>query len=593
MCKLLEVAPKLQPALPKDFCKKFAGLLSDDYGMPDVEICKMYCLSKISNAKSISEYKNLKEKLNIYYNCGATHLEGEGTPMCKMGKRRINYLKKLLDEQYDRVIRQNVITQFSMLCDDFNAVNELQNASYDVFNVVGLYLESYDELKRNFIRYNVCKDVIKNYDRLPQLYKDTLKKSLLICANESAITAASNEDVTPFKLSYHVELLGKWIDDSTKLKIRELVNERFSNLNDFEDLNYAFGAGYITRNQYFIKYKQITNGFGAGQFLKDLSRSKRFEFPLNIQWYIVSRIIKLLGYTSLGFYIGVKLDYGDYICDIKGLLKYLRRQSINEIILKKAEDRICSVLSNKERWTLFEEKIVQSPGEENIRKHLDKAYKNRKADQKLIKNKCFQDTMLTDVDSANDLSVKIFIVDNLDAKHQRLMRHKATGFLKLYLWQKQPSSDTYDWNLIKEYFPQMPGDIQIRILRYLFGLVALGKFSLSFDTLYSEFVKKSLLANPAIRGILHIIKEKVKDIETSITSSIVESIIGKDIKNRSLFLKYSFSSMENSPSVAGSSGSTPSLAPNALRLISNKVTEDTRTWIFFSYTMSSTPDTAG
>ena len=96
---LLYSAPKLQPAFPKDFCKKNVDLLTDHYGIPDVEICKLYCLHKISNTDTVSGYKELKHRLFVYCHCGAKHLEGEGTPMCQMGEGYIKNLEKRLDLQ--------------------------------------------------------------------------------------------------------------------------------------------------------------------------------------------------------------------------------------------------------------------------------------------------------------------------------------------------------------------------------------------------------------------------------------------------------------------------------------------------------------
>ena len=123
---LLNSAPKLQPAFPKKFCKENVGLLTDDYGMPDVEICKLYCLHKISNTDTVSGYKDLKHRLFVYSHCGAKHLEGEGIPMCRMGKRRIDNLEKRLDLQYENVIKRNVISQLTKICDDANVVNEIK-----------------------------------------------------------------------------------------------------------------------------------------------------------------------------------------------------------------------------------------------------------------------------------------------------------------------------------------------------------------------------------------------------------------------------------------------------------------------------------
>ena len=60
-------APKLQPAMPVEFCKNNTELLTTEYGMPNIEICKLYCLHKIANAKTVSEYQEIKHNLYVYY----------------------------------------------------------------------------------------------------------------------------------------------------------------------------------------------------------------------------------------------------------------------------------------------------------------------------------------------------------------------------------------------------------------------------------------------------------------------------------------------------------------------------------------------
>lgn len=533
--EIIYEAPKLQPALPVDFCKKNAGFLSDDYGMPNVDICKLYCLHKISNAENVSDYKDIKHKLYIYRHCNATHREGEGVPMCQMGTRRINYLEKRLETQYENIIKYNVIAQLKILSDDANVVNKIWDCTTDEFNNIGLFIEKYNNLRNNFLRYNVCEEIIESYENLPQLYKNALKSSLLDCVNKSAISATESEDLTPFGISYHLELLGSWILESTKQKVKELVNDRFSKLNDLEDLSDAYKAHYITSIQYYYKYKELTNDFNTHRLLEELSDYKLCDSPMVIQWYVVSKIIRQFGFQSLNEY-----NYDNNvnsICNIRSLLKWLVDYgNLKDIVLKKAEEKICSVLSNKEKWTLFEDKIIQSPGIENIRKHLDNAYKKKSKDNELFKHVCFQDVMLSDAFSTKDLETKLFIADNLDASHQYLMQQKVTGFLKLYLWQKQPSTN-FDWNLIKSHFYELPSEAQIKTLRFIFGKIASGDLLLSVDELYSEFVETITPACPAICGILFMLREKKNDINVRITSSMIESIIGEEQKQRFYFLK--------------------------------------------------------
>lgn len=534
---LLYSAPKLQPALPKEFCKKNLGLLTDDYGMPDVEICELHCLHKISNTNTVSGYKDLKHRLFVYCHCGTKHLEGEGTPMCQMGKRRINNLEKRLDLQYENVIKQNVISQLTKICNDANAVNEIKKATSDEFNSIGLFLENFYTLRNNFLRYNVCKKTFESYEQLPKLYKDALMTSLLNCVNESAIFATKSKYLSPFSLGYEIEKLSGWILDSTKQQIKELINEKFSNLDDLEDLNDAYKYDYITSKQYFKRYKQLTSDFNTFQFLKELSNWEIENSPLTIQWYVVSNIIKKLGYNSLKSFNYVEIDCYHAISGIRSLLNWLNNYGhLKDIVLKKAEEAICSVLSDDERWTLFEEKIIKSPGDANIRKRLDIAYKKKYANKELFKHKCFQDAMLSDVDKVKKPEVLLFIADNLDCRHQYMMQQKATDFLKLYLWQKQPSGNI-DWDLVKSHFYKMSAKAQIRTLRYIFGQMASGESNLVVDDLYSELVETSTPACPAVCGVLFILKEKKYDINISITSTMVEAVIGEDQEHRFNFLK--------------------------------------------------------
>ena len=209
---------------------------------------------------------------------------------------------------------------------------------------------------------------------------------------------------------------------------------------------------------------------------------------------------------------------------------------LNDIVLKKAEERICSVLSDDERWTLFEEKTVKSPGDANIRKRLDIAYKKKYANNEILKHECFQDAMLSDVDKVKDPEVLLFIADNLDSRHQYLMQQKATGFLKLYLWQKQPSGN-FDWDLVKSHFYEMSAEAQKRTLRYIFGKMASGESVLVVDDLYTEFVETTTPACPAVCGVLFLLKAKKDDVNISITPAMVETVIGEDLKQRFNFLK--------------------------------------------------------
>lgn len=144
--------------------------------------------------------------------------------------------------------------------------------------------------------------------------------------------------------------------------------------------------------------------------------------------------------------------------------------------------------------------------------------------------------MLSDVDKVKAPEVLLFIADNLDSRHQYLMQQKATGFLKLYLWQKQPSGKI-DWDLVKSHFYEMSVEAQIRTLRYIFGQMTSEESILVVDDLYSAFVETSTPACSAVCGVLFILKAKMSNINISITPTMVETVIGENIEHRYNFLK--------------------------------------------------------
>ena len=528
---IIHKAPKLQPALPVDFCKRNTDVLTDKYGMPNVEICELYCLHKILNADTCSDYIDINNKLHNYSNCTATHLEREGTPMCKIGEPRIQYLKSCLEEKYEKNIKPNVLLQVEQLSQNAGIVDLLRNATQDGLINVGIFIDRLNNLRDNFWGYEVVEKVLESYEKLSLPFQDALKAFFLDYANKSAILSIQSEGLNPFSLSYCIEQLGDWILESTKQQIKEMVNNKFSRLSDPIDLLRAYNAGYITGMQCYYGFKNISSNFNESQLQDLLSDCYIYDPPLVVQWYIVSNIIKQCGYESLD-------DYVDG--NIRGILYWLNTYAnLNDIVYKKAEELVCSVLSNNERWELFEEKRVQSPGIENIRKYLVKAFKKNKKNKKnkeLFNLKCFQDGMISEVNSITDPEFKMFIVDNLDTEHQYLMQQKVTGFWKLYLWQKNPSNNC-DWNLIRLYFHKLPANAQIRILRYVFGKLSSGDFHLTLENIYSEFVETTTPACSAICGILFILIEKKKNIDVSITPAMLEKIIGHDEQERLNFLK--------------------------------------------------------
>ena len=229
--------------------------------------------------------------------------------------------------------------------DDVAVVEDLKYLTPDEFQKVGVFIDSYNNLRSNFFGYEVEEKILNSYEGLSESYRNALRQSLLNCINESAISATQLGEVSPFILRYQLDHLGSWILESTKLQIKSLVNERFSKLDDLEELREAYKADYITEQQYDSRYKEITSDYEVRQFLKELSDYKIDDAPIDIQWYVVSNIVRQLGYKSLGEYRYCQ----DFVYDIRSLLKYLASYgNVKDIVLKKAEEEICSVLSDDE-----------------------------------------------------------------------------------------------------------------------------------------------------------------------------------------------------------------------------------------------------
>ena len=98
--------------------------------------------------------------------------------------------------------------------------------------------------------------------------------------------------------------------------------------------------------------EELTSDFSISQLLEELSDYKLHDSPMVIQWFVVSKIIRQFGFRSLNEY-----NYDNHvnsIYNIRSLLNWLVNYgNLKEVVLKKAEEQLCSVLSNEEKWDLI------------------------------------------------------------------------------------------------------------------------------------------------------------------------------------------------------------------------------------------------
>ena len=109
--------------------------------------------------------------------------------------------------------------------------------------------------------------------------------------------------------------------------------------------------------------------------MSELAVYKSCKFPLDVQWYIASSAINLLGYEDLKSFKYVELPFGESVSNIRTLLKWLRQQEvcdrIDEVTLTKAEEMIGSGLSDEERRILSEEKAEEENKSKFRNVHID------------------------------------------------------------------------------------------------------------------------------------------------------------------------------------------------------------------------------
>lgn len=532
--------PMLQPALPYRFCIENLDALHEGYGMPDVEICKAYNQYQIAKTNIPSEYQQLRRKFYTYANCTTRHLDGEGTPMCSMGKRSIEELESSLEDRFENVITPTIKTKFASISGiSFDTLSSIgQEQVSKALLCVGRFIEAYENITNKAFLFEEL------YKAMPVECQNVLYEQVRIYINSSVLEYSKNAKTSPSDLRSHMYWLQEWIDDSTLKNIPPIVNERFAAIDDVEELACAYELDFITEEQYYNGFRSSSKELSVSQLALESIRSFSTKpFPLTIQWHIVSRIIDFFNFQSLNSYKYVKLGTvcGE-IKDIRSLLKWIKYGSSGEEeIVRKAENHFLSVLTNEEKWILFEEGLLSTPGTDNIKAKLANMYEHGNFDPRLfrakfLKKECFQDAMYEDILSSDDIGFKSLIADLLDAQHWSSLRNQAEGAFKLRMWIKN-IDENYDWNLISSHFADLPNEQQIKLFRYVCSLIAKKKIILSIDELYDMFVKSEKKVCPTICGIIYLLKKKISAPNMVIKTEVFERIIGgvrKNINNISL-----------------------------------------------------------
>ena len=541
--KLMKVAHKLQPALPVDFCKKYLNLLTDKYGMPDVDICRLYCQYQIEKVSTVEQYTSMEEKLFSYSHCVTEHKPDEGVPMCKMSKETITLLRNKLDEQFEHEIRGKVCAKISEFI-DYNVLPDKEIAKLSIEELIECShsIDACNSFAASFFDCNACVELIEQFSKLSPRCQTTFEKFFSTCINDTLKQVINSESVTPYSFGSRIEELGEWVKEETLSYIKPILNEKFTDIEDLEELNYAYSHDYVHLDKYLDQYKKLIKDYDVLQYLEELSHFHyRDNNPFEIQWFIVSRIIEMLDYKSLDSSKYVIYDTQP-IRNIRELLKWLHDQNrygyISDDILSLAERSICQSLSKEETMTLLEEKLVSNPGKVVIRECLDRYYRGEKVDTDMLKKECFQEVLYSDFNNCTDNQIRFLIADQMIDNFLLKAIDNSAGIIKLYLWLNHPISPC-SWDLIKNHIGELPYQKQNKLLKYLFYQISIGELKLGIKELYSSLVNLNSSLCESVRGIIFILKEKIANPDSRISNKSIEEAIGDQNENWENFFNQS------------------------------------------------------
>ena len=447
----------------------------------------------------------------------------------------ISHLKK----QYEKVVISNLKITLSQISNNRingeSKINELISQKEEDYVVkLGLFVDKYSLIDKYVI------DDIADATKLLCSYNDLMiddKKELkflmeIISRKCVLLIAAECRKSNEASFLYHVmEEFALWIDLTTKLKIRELVNVKFSLLNNVEELSYAYEGGFISEEQYLVRYITLTKDFTIEQFLEAIRKDFYKDIPILIQEYIIREVIRKFDFTELSSDAYVKLNY-NVIHNMEELIQWFNEQSdiyLDKSLWNTIKEEMVSRLNKENRWYLFEKDLIESPSKEIIREKLEQAYLMYKFSGDYINKDCFQKIMQEDVlREKKDYKKISLILDSLNDIYKDDILENGDDFHRFYVWVEKPKEITdrrltqiINWDTISRYYALLPDKLQVRLLKYLFYLKAFHKIDFSINDFYVMLMTNSIgRVNSTLQLICFILLEKSKSLSTIIKGEI-------------------------------------------------------------------------
>lgn len=349
--------PFLQPLLSSDFCLRNLDVLTDEIGMPNINICKKYCEYKISECNSATLYSILYEKIENYRKYHNAQ-KGYGIYLDKISPR---YLKKMsceLNKKFDLSIRKDIIENLKRILNLKNCAISIEDKKEDLV-LLGRFLEAME--RHPYILFELY------YKDLPTEYKKILHEPIKKWINRKTVKYSYDSSLKPSDWELILHYWDGWIKESTKEIIFENVSTRFAQLDELSELWEAYDCNLITKSQFCLSYRKVTRDYNLYQNIREITDNSNPSLfgkstPIAIQWLQLYRIINQFGFNSLKSFKYVKITSYHAISDIRDLLKWIGRgcdYKIDERLISKARRLVLRPLSNAEKWDLFyEERLI-------------------------------------------------------------------------------------------------------------------------------------------------------------------------------------------------------------------------------------------
>lgn len=368
--KICKSAPLLQPALPHDFCGNNINTLSIDFGFPDVSICEAYYRYRVSNAETTSDYELLSTKIRNATYCSVKHKDDEGIPPCKMDKNVLHELEKLLETQYRTIILNNVKQQLSSMSN--NKMNGEQRVTslldmkdYKYLKEIGRFIDLLRSCENAIDFYYILTDEV--FDNLMEedkiclepSIKEKYKNILLGMANQTSLNEVACD------ICILIKEYPQYLTTEDFTTIKRLFNSNFLELNDLDDLDRAADCGLISESQHYERYQMLLKDADILRFLNIIAHNYNNYIPCQTQSYLIKEIIRKFDFKRLGDFNYVKLNNGDCICNLEGLIKWLndkcKYEYLDSHVWNDILKEVTNNLSEEDKYYLFEKKLITSP----------------------------------------------------------------------------------------------------------------------------------------------------------------------------------------------------------------------------------------